>query len=408
MDSASTSALNPVAEVKQPLRFMERIFLRLLRNLHSGSLKIEFPSGASAIVGDSNELTANLKILDSSFFGKVINGGSVGLGETYMEGLWSTEDLSALLKLLAKNQQNVGGLRKGFSFLARQFNRFIHLSRRNTVKQSRQNIQEHYDLSNDFYSLWLDETMTYSSALFTAKDESLKAAQINKIDRMLDLSGIQAGQHILEIGTGWGAMALRAAQRGCRVTTITLSEEQLSYAKERFIEAGIDSQIDLRLQDYRDLEGQFDAVVSCEMIEAVGKEYLPSYFQKIGECLKPGARAVIQAITIPDERYEAYCGSCDWIQKHIFPGGHLPSPGAIEEHVHQAGDMEVLSMSGFGYDYAETLRRWADTFNASIEPVEKLGFDERFQRKWNYYLSYCEAGFDADLIDVKHVVVQAK
>ena len=407
MDTTSTTALNPVISQRKPLRLLERLFVRLLRNLEGGCLQIEFPSGASVLVGDQSLPVTELKILDSAFFAKVLRGGSVGFGEAYVDGLWTTQNLSETLKLLGQNQHRVGGLRKGFSLLVQQLNRITHLARRNTVKQSRQNIHDHYDLSNTFYRHWLDQTMTYSSALFRTYDEPLELAQLNKIDRMLDLAGVESGHHILEIGTGWGALALRAAQRGCRVTTITLSEEQFIYAKARMEEAGLAAQVDLRLQDYRDLAGEYDAVVSCEMIEAVGREYLPSYFAKIRDCLKPGARAVIQAITIPDDRYATYCKSCDWIQKHIFPGGHLPAPKAIYEHVNQAGGMEVLSMQGFGRDYAETLRRWADAFNAKQHAIRELGFDERFQRKWNFYLSYCEAGFDADLIDVQHVVIRA-
>jgi len=249
--------------------------------------------------------------------------------------------------------------------------------------------------------------MTYSSALFESYYDTLEQAQMNKIDRILDLAGVKEGDHILEIGSGWGALALRAARRGVHVTTITLSNEQLAYAKQRFIDEQVDDCVEIYLKDYRQLEGQFDAVVSCEMIEAVGKEYLPSYFEKIQRSLKPGAKAVIQAITIPDERYVSYSKSCDWIQKHIFPGGHLPSAGAIKDCVQQTGGMEILSMDSFGKDYAETLSRWAKSFNRNKSKVESLGFDAAFQRKWNYYLSYCEAGFDNDLIDVKHVVLQS-
>jgi cyclopropane-fatty-acyl-phospholipid synthase len=211
---------------------------------------------------------------------------------------------------------------------------------------------------------------------------------------------------VLEIGSGWGALAQRAAERGCLVKTITLSEEQFDYAKARFQQAGVADRVEIVLQDYRTLQGQFDAVVSCEMIEAVGHEYLESYFQIIQQSLKPSAKSVIQGITIPDERYERYCHSCDWIQKYIFPGGHLPSPSAIKNSVSQAGDMTVLAMDPFGKDYAETLRRWAVEFNANQSAVNQLGFDAEFCRKWNYYLSYCEAGFTAGLIDVQHVVLQ--
>ena len=388
-----------------PLHLFERLFVQFLRRLHSGSIRIMFPSGAVCVVGETDLPQVDIKILQTRFFSKVFCGGSVGLGESYVQGLWTTSDLSAVLKLLALNQENVGGLRKGFSYLSQIRNRFVHLARRNTRTKTLQNIQEHYDLSNSFYQLFLDSSMTYSSALFSHYHEDLEKAQFNKIDRLLDLSGVEEGEHLLEIGTGWGALAMRAAQRGYTVTTITLSEEQFLFAKERFEKAGLSDMIKLQLQDYRDLEGQFDGIVSCEMIEAVGKEYLPSYFNTIRNCLRPGAHAVLQAITISDDRYDHYCRSCDWIQKYIFPGGHLPSLRAVTDHVLAAGDTKVVHVDSFGRHYAETLRRWSCSFNNHLAQLQSLGFDETFQRKWNYYLSYCEAGFDADLIDVKHIVI---
>ncbi|HAV13385.1 MAG TPA: SAM-dependent methyltransferase [Opitutae bacterium] len=406
MDTTRTTVINSKTSETERLRFMERVFIRLIGGLKHGSLRIEFPSGAVSVVGDHSLPMVTLQILSPRFFNRVISGGSVGFGEAYVDGLWTTSDLSGLLTLMARNQKNVGRLRMGFSLITRQFNRVYHLARKNTLKKSRENIQAHYDLSNEFYESFLDPSMTYSSAYFDNYYETLEKAQINKIDRMLDLAGVQAGDSILEIGTGWGALALRAAQRGCTVKTVTLSDEQFYYAQERFVNEGVAANVDLCIQDYRNIEGQFDAVVSCEMIEAVGKEYLPSYFEKIRDCLKPGAKAVIQAITISDDRYEQYCRSCDWIQKHIFPGGHLPSPGAIGLHVAEAGQMKIARMDPFGRDYAETLRRWAKAFNRNRAKVDELGFDQAFRRKWNFYLSYCEAGFDTDLIDVQHVVIE--
>ena len=388
------------------LRLIERLFVHLLKDLRGGSLRIEMPSGAIVVVGDQTIPFVTLSIVDTRFFRQVISGGSVGFGEAYVDGLWTTSNLSELLLLLAKNQSDSGRLHRGFSVVAQWCNRFYHLAKRNTLAQSRENIQAHYDLSNDFYAQFLDPTMTYSSALFQSPSDTLEQAQLHKIDRMLDLAGVQAGDSILEIGSGWGALAIRAAQRGCRVKTITLSDEQYALAKKRFQDAGVADQIDICLQDYRTLVGQFDAVLSCEMIEAVGKEYLPSYFKTIQSILKPGAKAVIQAITISDDRYEQYCRSCDWIQKHIFPGGHLPSVAAIRGHVADAGSMRVVEVSRFGRDYAETLRRWANRYNANPREIRALGFDATFSRKWNYYLSYCESGFDADLIDVNHVVLE--
>ena len=330
------------------------------------------------------------------------------MGESYVDGDWDSSDLTALLTLLAKNQKEIGRVRNGFSLIARKLNRMYHRARRNTPEASVTNIQEHYDLSNAFYGTFLDGTMTYSSACFEGAEETLEAAQIRKMDRMLDLAGVSAGDSILEIGSGWGGLALRAAKRGCFVRTVTLSREQYDYAKALFAAEGLEGQISIEEMDYRRLEGQYDAVLSCEMIEAVGKEYLDSYFEKIRDCLKPGGKAVLQAITIPDERYDRYSKSCDWIQKHVFPGGHLPSPGAIESHVKKAGGLAIVETHRFGQDYAETLRRWAVAFNGAQEQVRRLGFDRTFCRKWSYYFSYCQAGFLTDLIDVEHVVLGSR
>ena len=388
------------------LRPLERVFTWTLRNLHGGALQITFPSGVRAFAGDRSFPVLKLQIKRPHFFNKVLSGGSIGFGEAYVEGDWDTTDLSGLLLLLAKNQEDLGRISRGFSILAKHANRIYQRARRNTLERSKENIQAHYDLSNDFYQTFLDPSMTYSSALFHSFEESLEQAQFNKIDRMLDLADVGEGDTILEIGSGWGALALRASQRGCCVKTITLSEEQFAYAKDLFEHEGVSDRVEIVLEDYRMQTGQYDAVLSCEMIEAVGREYLDSYFQIVSQSLKPKARAVIQAITIPDERYESYSRNCDWIQKHIFPGGHLPSPSAIREHIASAGEAAVIKMEAFGHDYAETLRRWSASFNAAESTVDALGFDEAFRRKWNYYLSYCEAGFDADLIDVQHVVIE--
>lgn len=341
-----------------------------------------------------------------AFFRKVLASGSVGFGEAFVDGDWDTPDLTGLLALLAKNQRRLGLLGRGLSWVARSVNRLHHRARRNTVVRSRENIQEHYDLSNAFYGCFLDNSMTYSSALFEDYYESLEQGQSNKMACMLDQARVKPGDHILEIGSGWGALAVAAARRGCRVTTITLSRQQYDYAKSRFEREGVADRVEIRLLDYRYLEGQYDAVLSCEMIEAVGREYLPGYFETIRRSLKPGARAVLQAITIPDARYAQYCRSCDWIQKHIFPGGHLPSPGAIRDGAAAAGDLRIVSRRSFGKDYGETLNRWAKTFNRNKQRVAALGFDARFRRKWNYYFSYCEAGFEQALIDVQHVVLE--
>jgi cyclopropane-fatty-acyl-phospholipid synthase len=388
------------------MRLQERLFVRMLKGLRGGRIELTLPSGAHAVIGCGGAFPIEMTIGRASFFKKVISAGSVGFGESYVDGDWDTPQLSKLLGLFARNQNDLGRIGRGFSLVARQMNRFYHKARRNSLEQSKANIQEHYDLSNDFYATFLDASMTYSSACFENDEQDLEAAQMTKIDRMLDLAGVGEGSTILEIGSGWGALALRAARRGCRVKTITLSEAQYGYARELFEHAGVGDHVEIALEDYRLQRGTYDAVLSCEMIEAVGREYLASYFEVISRSLKSGGKAVIQAITIPDERYEAYSRRCDWIQKHIFPGGHLPSPGAIRQHVEAAGRTSVSAMQSFGHDYAETLRRWAGAFNAAESKVRAIGFDPTFQRKWNYYLSYCEAGFDAGLIDVQHVLIE--
>lgn len=326
MDTSQTVKLSRSTRPER-LRFYEWLFVRLLRDLRGGRITLEFPGGARFTVGEGGAQPMEMTIHRPAFFRKVLSAGSVGLGESYVEGDWDTQELSRLLGLFARNQKDLGRIGRGFSLLAQEMNRFYHRARRNSLEQSKANIQEHYDLSNEFYGTFLDGSMTYSSACFESEDQDLEAAQNSKIDRMLDLAGAGEGSRILEIGSGWGALALRAAQRGCRVKTITLSDAQYAYASELFQRAGVSGRVELALEDYRQQRGQYDAVLSCEMIEAVGRAYLPGYFEMISRSLKSGGKAVIQAITIPDERYEAYSRRCDWIQKHIFPGGHLPSPG---------------------------------------------------------------------------------
>ncbi|NCG08145.1 MAG: methyltransferase domain-containing protein [Verrucomicrobia bacterium] len=388
------------------LSFFESLMARYLSRLRGGTLRLELTSGRVEYLGDGEGPEVDMKILDAAMPRRLVLGGSMALGEGYVNGAWTTSDLSALLTLLARNQHAVGRIRNGLSIFGQWLDRLYHWRRSNTLEQSKSNIEAHYDLSNDFYALFLDRTMTYSSALFESREEdSLETGQERKIGAMLRRAACPEGGHLLEIGTGWGALALRAARAGCRVTSLTLSKEQLAYAKDLIEGAGFKGQVDLRLQDYRDEKGEYDAVVSCEMIEAVGREFLPTYFKTIRDCLKPGGRAVVQAITISDDRYAQYSRSCDWIQRYIFPGGHLPSKAALREIVADLGGMELEVTESFGLDYAETLRRWRDAFNERETELEALGFDAPFRRKWNYYLSYCEAGFEAGSIDVSQIVL---
>lgn len=380
--------------------------VRYLGRLRGGTLRLELTSGRVEYLGDGEGAEVELKMLDAAMPRHLVLGGSMALGEGYVDGAWTTSDLSALLTLLARNQHAVGRIRNGLSIFGQWLDRLYHWRRSNTLEQSKSNIEAHYDLSNDFYALFLDPTMTYSSALFESRDvDSLEQGQERKIAAMLKRAACPKEGHILEIGTGWGALALRAARAGYQVSSLTLSKEQLAYAKDLIEREGFKEEVDLRLQDYRDEKGKYDAIVSCEMIEAVGREYLPTYFKTIRDCLKPGGHAVVQAITISDERYGQYCRSCDWIQRYIFPGGHLPSKAALRGIIADLDGMELEVTESFGLDYAETLRRWRDAFNAHETELEALGFDAAFRRKWNYYLSYCEAGFEAGSIDVSQIVL---
>jgi cyclopropane-fatty-acyl-phospholipid synthase len=384
----------------------EWLLVRYLARLKGGLLELSLPSGAIYRLGDDNGPLVDLKMKEAGMAKRLIFGGSMALGEGYVEEAWTTTDLSALLTLLARNQDKVGKLRQGLSFVGQWRDKLYHKRNANTVEQSKSNIEAHYDLSNAFYSLFLDPTMTYSSALFLNEDDSLETGQINKIESMLEHADCPEGGHILEIGTGWGALALGAARKGYQITSLTLSKQQLAYAQNLMEQESITEQVDLKLQDYREERGSYDAIVSCEMIEAVGRSYLPTYFATLSKSLRPGGHAVIQAITISDDRYANYCRSCDWIQRYIFPGGHLPSQAAIKGLVDGVDGLKIKKIKSFGHDYAETLRRWGNAFNKCENELEALGFDASFRRKWNYYLSYCEAGFEAGSIDVSQIVLQ--
>lgn len=407
MDTTQATGIGPVPESPSNPGFLANLFLRKLRNIENGRLIVTLPNGYSETVGKDKGEAISFRVKDNTFFPRVLASGAVGFGEAYVDGTWETSDLDRLLNLLGHESAKFSRLEKGYSWVRRIGNMLYHSSRKNSLSNSKRNIQEHYDLSNAFYQTFLDPSMSYSAALFDDFEQDLETAQYRKLDRVLELADIQPADRVLEIGSGWGALAIRAAgKRGAQVDTVTLSEEQLALAEERIRKGGLEDQIDIRLQDYRELEGQYNAIVSVEMIEAVGREYLESYFDVIQRCLKPGGRAVIQCITIPDHRYKSYCKTCDWIQKHIFPGGHLPSPGLLKGIVSNMPNLEWVQMDSFGLHYAETLQRWQQAFNEKLDDVRELGFDDNFIRKWRYYLSYCEAGFRNELISVEHIVIR--
>jgi len=402
-----SKALNPYATRIQPLSHWEQLFLRVLRNVE-GSIRIRLANGSVYEVGKGGEDAVDMRLLDANLPRQLLLGGSMALAESFMEGSWTTTDLSTLLRILGVSQQNLGRFAKGTSRMLRWMDRNAHRLRKNTRGNAKKNIQEHYDLSNDMYETFLDPTMTYSSGIFNSPSDTLEDSQYRKLDRLINSLELTADHHVLEIGSGWGSCAIRMATRtGCRVTSLTLSEEQAVEARKRVKEAGLEHQVEIRLQDYRDVPERFDHAISIEMIEAVGHEFLEEYFRTVRQRLKPGGRFALQAITIPDDRYHTYNNSCDFIRKHIFPGGHLPSPGILQGIAEEQTGFVKLDEFEFGRDYAETLRRWMFNFFAKLDQVKALGFDDAFVRKWQYYLAYCEAGFDTGLIHVRQILYQS-
>lgn len=329
---------------------------------------------------------------------RLLFGGDVGFAEAYIDGDWSTPDLATLIELAALNEHALSEVTAGRRF-ARFLHRVKHLLRTNTKRGSRRNIEAHYDLGNDFYKLWLDRGMTYSSALYASKKQQLDDAQENKLSRIMDLLSLKGGERVLEIGCGWGRLAERLSiERNAHVTGLTLSPSQLAIAQQRLRMAGADKS-ELRLQDYRDVTEKFDRVVSIEMIEAVGEKYWPTYFGKIADVLKPGGRAVLQVITIANERFDSYRRNADFIQRYVFPGGMLPSPAVMLDQIAQAR-MQFTSLENFGESYARTLNAWNKRFQRVWPEVEAMGYSRRFKRTWEYYLGYCEGGFRSKAIDV--------
>jgi cyclopropane-fatty-acyl-phospholipid synthase len=334
---------------------------------------------------------------------RLVTHGDLGFAEAYIDGEWSTPDLAALLELAALNIAQLDRKISGFAPV-RMFNRLRHLFRANTKAGSRKNISFHYDLGNEFYQCWLDDSMTYSSALYARPGQTLEEAQGAKLERIVELLDLREGEHILEIGCGWGALAIRLAQGGASVTGLTLSSEQLAYGTQRTVDEGLAKAVSLELTDYRDVEGRYDRVVSIEMLEAVGEAYWPAYFKTLRDRLKVGGTAVLQVITIDESRFESYRSSADFIQRYVFPGGMLPTKRIIAEQAEAAG-LKLVSTESFGQSYAKTLAEWRERFVVAWPKIETMGFPTRFRRLWEYYLCYCEAGFRAGTVDVGFFVL---
>lgn len=375
--------------------------LRLLQHLHDGTLELELPDGRMVRLGHGSHPHAHMRLHNWKVFGAVLRSGDIGLAESYIAQDWSTPHLAGLLHLLMGNRDALESLVYG-SWWGRLAYRLRHVLNRNTRAGSRRNIHAHYDLGNAFYELWLDPSMNYSSAWFEGDLQGdLTAAQLAKVRRALQSAGVRPASRVLEIGCGWGALAeMAAGELQAQVTGVTLSTEQLAYGRARMQATGLAQQVDLRLQDYRDIQdGPFDAICSIEMIEAVGQAYWPSYFDAVARLLRPGGRACVQAIVIQDPLFERYVRGTDFIQQYIFPGGCLPSPSRFRAAAQQAG-LRVEQEFAFGADYAETLRRWHHRFAQQRDQVLAQGFDATFLRTWEFYLAYCEAAFDSRNIDV--------
>jgi cyclopropane-fatty-acyl-phospholipid synthase len=384
--------------VKPPL--LARSVLRSFNDFAEGELVLRFANGAERSMRAARSgARAIMEIERVRAFRRALVGGTVGLAEAYLDGDWSSPDLAGVFEFGARNLDRLMGGMKGLAPL-----RLLHLARHklrvNTRRGARRNIAAHYDLGNDFYSQWLDPTMTYSSAFFEGETMSLEEAQRNKLRRLAEMLELEAGHHILEIGCGWGGFAMFAAREfGCRVTGITLSKEQLAYASAEVARHQLSHLVDIQLIDYRDVRGAFDRIVSIEMFEAVGEENWPSYFAAVRDRLKPGGSAGLQIITIEDERFDDYRKDADFIQLYIFPGGMLPSPAALRTQALGHG-LGFETVRTFALSYAETLRRWRESFDSRWQRIAPLGFDERFKRMWDYYLASCEGGFRAGAIDV--------
>jgi cyclopropane-fatty-acyl-phospholipid synthase len=385
-------------------RYFRRV-LAMLQGIKHGRLDFVLADGRIFRVdGRKPGPAAVLNVHHPDLFARLIREGELGFSDAYLDEWWSTPDLQAFMDLIHMGDDTVYDGFPGMA-LVRAYEKMRFWLQRNSKAQALKNISHHYDLGNDFYGLWLDDTMTYSSALFQTGQESLESAQTAKYALLVDQMGAQPGDHILEIGCGWGGFAQYAArQRGLRVTGLTISQEQLNFARQRIEKAGLSDLVDFKMQDYRDERGTYDGIASIEMFEAVGRKYWPVYFNTVRDRLKPGANATLQIITVGDHRWDVYQRGVDFIQKYIFPGGMLASPAVLRAEVEKAGLAVVRSVE-FGASYDRTLRRWHETFNARWGQIAALGFDDRFRRMWNFYLTSCAAAFDNATVDVTQITV---
>jgi cyclopropane-fatty-acyl-phospholipid synthase len=400
----------PAPHINALEKLARRAVLARLAGIEHGVLVLEDGVGITRFgrVTARCALTALVRVHDPRFYTDLAFGGSIGAGEAYMQGYWSSDDLTAVMRVLLHNLAVVDGMEGGLARLALPLRRALHWAARNSRRGSRRNIAAHYDLGNDFFGTFLDPTMMYSGAVFERPGMTLEQASTAKLDRICRRLELKPGDHLLEIGTGWGGLALHAARHhGCRVTTTTISQQQYELARERINAAGLADRITLLREDYRDLGGRFDKLVSIEMIEAVGHQYYDAYFSKCSELLKPDGMMLLQAITIADQRYAAARDSVDFIQRYIFPGSCIPSVAVIADAVARVTDMRLFHLDDIGYHYATTLRHWRGNLFADLGRVRALGYPDEFIRMWEFYFCYCEGGFaegvlgDAQMLLVK-------
>ena len=391
-----------------PKAWARSMILQHLGTMQRGQLIIE-ENGEKIIYGDQSDtvsLVAELTVVNSDTFSALALNGVIGAGESYMDGHWTSPDLVKVIRFFVINMQTLDAMDGERTWLSRMGMWLLDRVNRNTIARAQKNISAHYDLGNDFFSLFLDQTMMYSSAVFADENISLYEASNAKLETICQQLKLTANDHLVEIGTGWGGMAIYAAQNyGCRVTTTTISQEQFDFATKRVNDLGLNDQVTVLMQDYRKLTGHYDKLVSIEMIEAVGRQYFSEYFSRCADLLKPDGLMLIQAITIADQRYDQATKAVDFIQRYIFPGGCLPSVNIIGHHVASNTDMMIISLSDIGRDYAITLERWREQFLEKLETVRSQGFDERFIRMWEYYLCYCEGGFRERVISTAQIVM---
>ena len=394
--NASASLSPPLRSTSEELGFFGRLLINQLNKIECGVIELHFDGSVYSFGKANSGLTARIEVKESSFFRKVCLGGSLGVADSYASGDWETNDLVMLLRLFLQNLKVMDGMETGWATVLNKLAHWAYLiSQKNTIKGSRRNIALHYDLGNEFYQLMLDPTMTYSCGIFTHEDANLEEASLAKYDRIIEQLEIQDGQTVLEIGCGWGGFAKRLMEKtDAKWTGTTISQQQYTYTKKAIEQGGWQDRATLLQEDYRNLQGCYDRIVSIEMIEAVGHEYLPTYFSKISDLLAKNGAALVQAITMPDHRYKQYLKEVDYIRTRVFPGSCVPSISAMVSAVVKKSDLRPTGIRDIGYQYARTLREWRLKFLANEDKIKNLGYDDSFRRAWIYYLCYCEAGFE--------------